>query len=111
MDYLEFVRAQFPGRLMITLREAGHAIGYAEQTCYNLVHAGKFPIKVRKVGRKSMVSLMDLATYLAETNAACGQNEEAARKAARHVASVPIPVRRRPGRPTKAEQRARQILS
>ena len=64
MNATELVLKQFPNRVMVSMTEAGNAIGYADNTCYNLYAKGKFPIRVRKQGSKVMVSLVDLIGYL-----------------------------------------------
>lgn len=60
----ELVLKQFPGRLYITLVEAGAAIGIKKQTSYNLHHKRMFPLPVRKVSNKPMVALTDLISYM-----------------------------------------------
>lgn len=60
----ELVLKQFPGRLYITLVEAGAAIGMRPQTCYNLRTRGTFPLPVRMVGDRPMVALTDLVDYM-----------------------------------------------
>jgi hypothetical protein len=92
MDALDLITRQFPGKLFIPLTDAAIAIGYKKQTAYNLHSKGKFPIRVQKRGTNSVVSIMDLAAYLNLTDA------------------LAVPPKRRPGRPTKAEQIARRGL-
>jgi len=97
----DLVLHQFPGRLQVTLTEAGRAIGnYEPQTCYNLHHAKKFPVPVRKVGKHNMVSLVDLIGYLEGKKV-----QEVLTTPEQPVAKLP---KRRPGRPTKAEAAARR---
>ena len=60
----ELVLKQFPGRLYITLVEAGAAIGMRPQTCYNYRAKGIFPLPVRMVGDRPMVALTDLIAYM-----------------------------------------------
>lgn len=96
MRNIDIVLKQFPGTAMIPMVTAGSCIGYAEQTCYNLFQKGRFPIAVRKIGRKSMVSLTDLIKFLDEGNEAPGIVVE-------QVIIHPVE-KRRAGRPTKAEQ-------
>jgi hypothetical protein len=87
MSPLSLIAAQFPGKTHIPMVDAGAAIGYEKQTCYNLFHHGKFPLPVKKVGRKSMVALLDLARFMQ------GESVE-----------KPTAPTRKPGRPTKKEQ-------
>lgn len=90
---LALLVAQFPGQTYISMVQAGASIGYKPQTCYNLFHAGRFPLPVRKVGAKCMVALTDLAKFMN------GETVE------RHDSVTrPEPVAaRRVGRPTKRE--------
>lgn len=93
MTPAEFVLAQFPGRVSITLVEAGHAIGYEQQTCYNLHCKGTFPLKIHKEGKKPMVALTELIRYLAERSPAANDPER------------PMPAKKKgPGRPSAAER-------
>lgn len=92
MNAIELITLTFPGRLFVPLVDAAVAIGYSESSAYNLHSRGKFPIRVQKQGRKPVVSVLDLAAYL---DAKTEQLEQQ---------------KRRPGRPTKAEQIARRGL-
>jgi hypothetical protein len=83
----------FPGQLFIPLVDAARAIGYAESSAYNLHSRGTFPIRVQKQGRKPVISILDLAAYLNAKTEKPGEQPK-----------------RRPGRPTKAEQIARRGL-
>lgn len=97
MNTVDIVLRQFPGKTLIPLLEAGAAIGYAEQTCYNMAHRMTFPLPIRKVGRKSMVALTDLITYIE------GQTVPfAATQSSNDAQATKVPGR--VGRPTKAEQ-------
>lgn len=60
----ELVLKQFPGRLYITLVEAGAAIGLAEQTTRNRRAKGKFPLPIRMIGDRPMVALSDLIAFM-----------------------------------------------
>lgn len=95
MNSIEFLGAQFPGRVYIKMVEAGAAIGYKPQTCYNMFHKGIFPLPVRKVGANSMVSLLHVAQFLD------GQQVVT-------IESV-APAPRKVGRPTKEEARKRRL--
>lgn len=90
---LDLLVAQFPGQTYISMVQAGASIGYKPQTCYNLFHAGRFPLPVRKVGAKCMVALTDLARFMnGEALQSHGPAVEAALQPPRRV-----------GRPTKRE--------
>ena len=95
MKTADIILQQFPGTAMISITTAGNCIGYARQTSYNLCHKGKFPIPVRKVGRKSMVALLDLIKFL-ESQPEAGMEKS--------VEPIAIEPKRRVGRPTKGEQ-------
>lgn len=81
MNTTDLILAQFPGRVFIPMVKAGEAIGYKEQTSYNLHHKGKFPLRVRMQGRKPMVALTDLIAYVAgnETTMPAGASQSAKR--------------------------------
>lgn len=98
MNTLDLLVAQFPGRAYISMTAAGQAIGYKTQTCYNLFHQGIFPLPVKKVGVKCMVSLTDLAKFM---------NTEAANDTI--VEPIVAKVTRKSGRPSKAEMIARRL--
>lgn len=91
---LDLLVAQFPGQAYISMVQAGASIGYKPQTCYNLFHAGRFPLPVRKVGAKCMVALTDLAKFM---------NGEPIERREPAVESKPAVVTRRVGRPSKRE--------
>lgn len=95
MNTIDILIKQFPGLMQIPATVAGKAIGYEKQTCYNLISSKRFPLPIKKERRKNMVLLSDLAAYLD------GTLETTA------PAETPEKPARRPGRPTKAEQRAR----
>lgn len=94
MTNIEILIMQFPGSIQIPATVAGAAIGYAEQTCYNLISKKQFPLPIRKVRRKNMVALHDLAKYMDGMNGVS-------------TAEQPVLEKRKAGRPTKAETIAR----
>lgn len=87
-EYLEFL---FPGRVMIDVIEAGRCLGYADQTTYNLVSTGKFPVPIFKIKGKQ-VRKLDLALYIENL----GTNLE--------LGKLPS---RRPGRPQGSTKAAK----
>jgi hypothetical protein len=91
----EIILMQFPGVAMVPITTAGKCIGYKKQTTYNLFHKGKFPLPVKKIGRKSMVAIADLIKFIdgPATNAQVAP-----------IVQTPSEPKRRVGRPTKAEQ-------
>jgi len=100
---LDLLVAQFPGQAYIPMVQAGASIGYKPQTCYNLFHANRFPLPVRKVGAKCMVALTDLAKFM---NGELVECQQAPRKV-----EAPVKTPRRPGRPTKREMIERRAAS
>lgn len=104
MNAREFVLMQWPGRAFIPLVQAGVAIGYAEQSCYNMHCKGTFPLKVHQSRNKgkAVVALTDLIAYMESSTQVLQQPE----------APEPKPViandqRRRRGAPTKRERMER----
>ncbi len=79
-------------KLLITPAQAGAAIGYAQQTTHNLLSAGKFPIRIVKVGNLKMVGVSDLIKFFEELYPASSSAQQS----------------RRPGRPTKEESIRRE---
>jgi hypothetical protein len=96
MTALELLVSQFPGKTFISMVDAGFALGYKRQSCYNLRHANKFPLPIKMIGSKCMVSLLDVASYIS------GDSSPSVEQ---------IAVKRRPGRPTKREEVERSRLS
>lgn len=89
MQTEDLIFRQFPGKILISMVEAGACIGMARRSCYNRSSLGTFPLPIRKVGSKNMVALTDIVNFL------------------NNGKYIPEPVReekRRPGRPTKGEQ-------
>lgn len=86
----DLILRQFPGKVMISMIEAGNCIGLARRTSYNMAHEKRFPLPIRKVGKKSMVALTDVINFIKNGGNTVSQKQEE--------------VKRRPGRPTKAEQ-------
>lgn len=101
----ELVLAQFPGRLYLTLVEAGVALGMAPKTAYNMHALGKFPVRVTYMGttgKKPVVAIHDLIVHL--------EGGEPITPPAKQEPPAPAPVlekRRGPGRPTKREAKER----
>lgn len=81
----------FPGQVAITPQQTGFALGYARQSTNNMLHLKTFPIPLVQIGNRRMVLIDDLQKYLDEIRQ--------------------LQQKRRPGRPTKAEQIARGEVS
>jgi predicted DNA-binding transcriptional regulator AlpA len=95
---LALLREMFPDQVNIELQCAARALGVAQQTAYNQVSAGNFPVRTFKLGAKRVCNILDLAAVL-----------EAQRDIPISVTTPNKP--RRPGRPTNAERMARQSAS
>jgi hypothetical protein len=52
------------GRMHLSIGELCDAIGYAKQTAYNEISAGRFPIPMQKRAGKLMADIRDVAEYL-----------------------------------------------
>jgi len=89
MQIEELIFKQFPGKVLISMVEAGACIGMARNSCYNRSNLGTFPLPIRKVGHKNMVALTDIINFLNNGKYIPEQKKEEKRK---------------PGRPTKGEQ-------
>lgn len=65
MAHLQILQEKFPDTLVIRPVEAGCIIGQGQQSTYNQLSSGRFPVQlvIDHLGRK-MVRLLDLANYL-----------------------------------------------
>jgi hypothetical protein len=66
MDIADLLVAQFPGRVYVTVFEAGKAIGYERSSTEQLCRAKQFPMKITKIRARRMVLLTTLAKYIEE---------------------------------------------
>jgi predicted DNA-binding transcriptional regulator AlpA len=89
----ELLVSQFAPVVLLTLKQVSQVTGQAEQTIRNLISQNRTTLPTRKVGGRRVVHVLDLAAWLDEQ-----------RMAPDDVPSADPPCRR-PGRPTKAEQR------
>lgn len=80
--------------LLISPAELGSLVGLAPQTIYNRISTGGDLPSILRIGRLPRFAIADVQAWI-----------DAKRTV---VAPAPAPVRRRPGRPTKAEQIARK---
>ena len=89
----ELLVSQFAPAVLLTLKQVSQVTGQAEQTIRNLISQNRTTLPTRKVGGRRVVHVLDLAAWIEEQRV--GPDD------------VPIadPPRRRPGRPTKTEQR------
>jgi len=89
----ELLVGQFAPAVLLTLKQVSQVTGQAEQTIRNLISQKRTTLPTRKVDGRRVVHVLDLAAWLDEQRIALDD------------VPVPEPPRRRPGRPTKAEQR------
>lgn len=89
MDSLQLLREMFPGQINLPLLDAGKAMGFARQTIKNKVHDGTFPIHVARQGGMRVCHILNVADYLDGLRS--GE------------------VRKKRGRPTKAEVMGRHL--
>ena len=54
----------FPNQVNIHFQDAARALGMAQQTAYNLVSSGDFPVRTFKLGAKRACNILDLAAVL-----------------------------------------------
>lgn len=80
--------------LLITPTELGTLVGLASRTIYNRINTGGDLPPILRLGRLPRFSLADVQAWIESKRTA--------------PTSAPSPARRRPGRPTKAEQIARR---
>lgn len=98
LSSLDLILAQSQGQLLLSLEESAKIAGISLQTLRNRLVDGCAPFPTLKQGRRRYVHARDLAAYIDSLQNA-------------HFPTLPVtpaPVRRKRGRPTKAEQRARQ---
>lgn len=99
---LAALRAMYPGRIFLPLKDACFAMGIALKTFHNHMYAGHPQFPVRRVGGKIVAALTDLA----EATVAIQLGAQYVPKAAEAAApSLPAPFGlKRQGRPTRAEE-------
>lgn len=61
---LQLLLAQFNNAHVVTIKQAGAAIGLQQQTTYNQVHTRRFPIPLVDGGGKRMVRVIDIAAFI-----------------------------------------------
>ncbi len=82
----------FAPAVVLTLKQVAQVTGQAEQTLRNLISEGRTTLPNCKVGGKRMVHILDLANWL---------DKQRVPNEAEFLTEPP----RKPGRPTKVEQR------
>lgn len=88
MTSLKLIHSSFPQRVRLTLKEACACLGIPLGTARNQISQKRFPLRVIQEEKLLYVLVQDLADYL-DTQAG----------------------KKRPGRPTKTEQIARQTAT
>ena len=61
---LQLLLAQFNNAHIVTIKQAGAAIGLQQQTTYNQIHTRRFPIPLVDGGGKRMVRVIDIAAFI-----------------------------------------------
>lgn len=89
MTSIELLCLQFPGKVYLCLEEVATLSGFAVNTIRNRIRARTWPIPVHREGPNAPLyfDIRDVAAYIDQRSA--------------------VAAKRRPGRPTKAEQMAR----
>ena len=64
MSALALLVQQYPGRVFLSVAETAHATGQSHCTIRNEIALGIFPVRTIKLGRRRLIPLTDLATYL-----------------------------------------------
>lgn len=96
---VDFLVRQFGGAHIVSIRHAGLVIGLQQQTSYNLVCKGRFPLPLVETNGKRMVRVVDIAAYLDSLI----QTKHTKQVIVNPAADV-VPACGKRGRPTRAEQ-------
>ena len=89
----ELLVSQFAPAVLLNIKQVSQVTGQAEQTIRNLISEGSTTLPTRKVGGRRVVHVLDLAAWLD------------AQRISPDDVPLPVVARRRPGRPSKLEQR------
>lgn len=87
---LDRLLKQFDGAHIVNIAQAGAIIGLKQQSTYNSIHKGAFPLPIIKVGSHRGVRVADIAEFLDS------------------LAPLKKEIKIKRGRPTKKEQMERQ---
>lgn len=108
MSNLKLLQDIFGRRLVVTVDEAAPLLGWHPQSIRNSIAGGRWQIRVRRLGGRLCMSLVDIAAWLDDNQAAGGQAAAEPSVAARaprpqlhNLASQPEQQKRKPGRPKK----------
>lgn len=61
---LDLLRLQYPGQIFLSLDDAARAMARPAKSVKNAFYLGDLPIPTTKIGRRRVVSILDLAAYL-----------------------------------------------
>ena len=61
---LDLLLKQFPGKLFLSVAEAGRAEGRCPKTTRNEIALGVYPVKTVKIGRRRLIPIVEFASYL-----------------------------------------------
>ncbi len=89
----ELLVSQFAPAVLLNIKQVSQVTGQAEQPIRNLISEGSTTLTTRKVGGRRVVHVLDLAAWLD------------AQRISPDDDPLPVAARRRPGRPSKLEQR------
>lgn len=89
----DLIQQRFPNKILLTLRDVCQILGISTQTAHNRLSQGRFVLTTIKEANRTYVHVNEMVEYLNKLEADCAK-----------------PATRR-GRPTKAEQKARQAAS
>lgn len=91
MNNGDLIQQRFPNKILLTLGDVCQLLGISKQTAHNRLSQNKFVLPTIKESNRTYVHVNSVILYLDRLEADC---------------AVGKPSRR--GRPTKAEQKARQ---
>lgn len=98
-EALATLRAAFPGRVLVELKDAAPAVGIGHSTWHHLAAAGRAPFRAVRIGNRRLAAIPDLAEFVARRLTGGDEPKTVGRNISRGPSSVPR------GRPTKAEER------
>ncbi len=71
----EIVFKTFPGQAFAELKPAAKFIGYAYQTARNLISEGNFPLRTVKIGKKRLIPISELISFVQKKNEEAGEGD------------------------------------
>ena len=64
LSNLDLLRLQYPGQVFLALDDAAAAMARPAKSIKNAFYLGTLPFPTVKIGRRRVVSILDLADYL-----------------------------------------------